>query len=308
MAYVRRQELPCFRSYADAARYMDTTAPIRGRDFKPVPLVQRKYWRDFHAVRQDNGDIWLCEGGVSFNSIDLPPSGYPTHVKAVYHPDDTVTLTMHTMWDSSRDLMSIVIPGFDIGSRENNLWMRIRNHEGQYGDYLVPQIGSSPVNRGRWYGKFQHFRVNLVDGWARLPQDFVPVPVVKTVINRKAKNAIYKAKYQSFLDYMRATFHVLKDSEGCLPYDQAVSALKGMGIDQRVSKGEIDVELEAVEPGDLAAYYKLFMLMVYDARTWNVNLATLERDLRDRVIRIHPEILTKEAVRPGLFAHINKYA
>lgn len=260
------RQLPCFPSYADALAYFDMQKPLRGQTC--VPMVARKYWKEFNAAKAENGDIQMYEG-------------HPAYVKEprfTYHPDNTVTITARDsrlMWSSTMTYMSMVIPNFAAFRRDNKTIMRMES-----GEYVLNLSG--PI------------RLRLVNGKAELHEETIIEPQVRRVLDRKAFNKV-RPKYKPFLEYFEVFWSLYRDDYGRISME-FIRSVNPSGP-MKVKTGEEANILMCSE--NLEDHYRACVYFALDIGYWGANKSDMQRRIKKIMVYHNEGVLIEETVPPG---------
>lgn len=315
-------ELPRFSCYADANNYLANDKPIRGTSC--IPLVSRRNWRTYNAIKMPNGDIHLRWGGdpdqpLRSRSALADTTQLPQQVMAIMHPDDSVTVTMHDDWSSMFGLLNnLFYPGFWMGFKDNRVWMTVRNAAGEKGDYALEHRATRQRDGGgtSFSPFYLPFKLQLARGEpVRLTENYTPVRMTRKTINRKALKEVYaKHGYADYVTYMSGMFHLLKDPGiNAIPQNwvrEEHNRLIGEIMDSEglSHRKAYDVLMErfkdlnsAVSP-DLSVRYEFFITHMSERSWMELGLEAHKHEFKKRVIALHPEALTEEEIPVGTFA------
>lgn len=267
MAYTTvTRTLPCFPSYADALAYFDKQTPIRGQT--RVPMVTRKYWRQFNAAKAENGDIQMYQGS--------PP--YVKEPSFIYHPDNTVTITARdnrvTMQTSTMTYLHMVIPNFAVFYWDNKLIMEMES-----GKYMYPGTA---------------IRLRLVGGKAELHEETIITPQVRKVIDRKAFNKV-RHNYKPFLQYFEVFWSLYRDDHGHISREflRSIDISGWMNI-RLAEEANILMRSENLED-----HYKACAYFALDRGYWMATKRAMQGQIKRTMVYQNKEVLLEETVPLG---------
>lgn len=184
--------LPTLRSYAEALKHHNTTAPIRGRAAQLRPLAR------FTAGRKDADRF-----SIRLRSNPLQPNTPPSVECVLYktpvitfHPDNTVTITPGTQYEPSSSTAAFIhsiLPPCSASRTGGRIVLTARTEDNQILKHSLAK------------GEEMTFYLNNTDRPSN--QHMTPVnpePQTTIVMDRAAANNV-RARYGEFYRYLKAT-------------------------------------------------------------------------------------------------------
>ena len=183
------RRLPTLRSYAQALKHHNTSAPIRGRAPELRPLAQ------FTAGRKD-ADRFSIRLKSNPLQPDSPPSVecvlYKTPV-ITFHPDNTVTITTGTHYEPSSSTATFIhniLPFCSASRTGGRIVLAARTEDAQVLKHSIAK------------GEEMTFYLNL-GGYHYNMTPVNPEPQTTIVMDRAAANNV-RARYGEFYRYLKA--------------------------------------------------------------------------------------------------------